>query len=281
MPEKPEVSKTKICVTDLDGTLLHSAGSISDANLAALEELKKRGIYRVLATGRSLYSLNSALPPDAPFDYAIFATGAGILNWHTKELIFSHDLDGEEVRKVCATLEEFEVDYMLHHKVPDTHLMHYRVKTGMADFMRRVDLYKDYAQELDLAGIDDFMAATQFLAMVAEDREDLYHAIYKRLYPMSAVRTTSPIDYCTMWIEIFASGVNKGGAVRYMMHKLGAKADEIMVIGNDYNDLEMLKVSPNAYVTGNAPQDLQSKYQTVATCDTDGFAEAVWHWLGE
>lgn len=279
MPERPELTKPKICVTDLDGTLMHSAGIISEPNQAALEELRQRGIYRILATGRSLYSLKNVLPHDAPFDYAIFATGAGILDWHTKELIFSHDLDAEEVRKVCDTLEEFEIDYMLDNQVQDIHHMHYRVKAGMTDFWRRVDHYKEVAEELDPSNIDDIMVATQFLAMVAQDREDLYHEIYKRLYPLSAVRTTSPIDYCTMWIEIFAPGVNKGGAVRFMMRKLGVFADDIMVIGNDYNDLDMLSLSPNAYVTANAPQDLRRKYQTVASCDTNGFAEAVGKWL--
>ncbi|MFA7026054.1 MAG: HAD family hydrolase [Candidatus Cloacimonadaceae bacterium] len=279
MPGRPELKRTRICVTDLDGTLMHSAGIISEPNHEALDELHQRGIYRVLATGRSLYSLKNVVPHDAPFDYAIFATGAGILNWHTKELIYSHDLDAEEVKQVCDTLEEFEIDYMLHGKVPDTHLMHYRVKTGMKDFWRRVDHYKDFAEELDLAKLDQIMEATQFLAMVAQDREELYHELHKRIYPLSTVRTTSPIDYCTMWIEIFAPGVNKGGAVRFMMNKLGASADDIMVIGNDYNDLEMLKLSPNAFVTGNAPLELRRKYQTVASCDTNGFAEAVWKWL--
>ena len=278
MPEKLELKK-KICVTDLDGTLIHSAGIITDPNHEALEELRKRGIYRILATGRSLYSLNNVVPHDAPFDYAIFATGAGILDWHSKELIYSHDLDADEVKKVCNTLEEFEIDYMLHNKVPDTHLMHYRAKAGIADFWRRVEHYKNYAEELDLSKLEQIMEATQFLAMVAQDGEDIYKEIYKRLYPLSAVRTTSPIDFCTMWIEIFAPGVNKGGAVRFMMRKLGVSAEDIMVIGNDYNDLDMLKISPNAYVTGNAPQELRRKYQTVATCDTNGFAEAVWKWL--
>jgi Cof subfamily protein (haloacid dehalogenase superfamily) len=258
---------------------MHSAGIISEPNHEALDELHRRGIYRILATGRSLYSLKNVVPHDAPFDYAIFATGAGILDWHSKELIYSHDLDADEVRKVCDTLEEFEVDYMLHNKVPDTHLMHYRAKAGLADFWRRIEHYKSYAEELDLSKMEEIMEATQFLAMVAQDREDIYKEIYKRLYPLSAVRTTSPIDYCTMWIEIFAPGVNKGGAVRFMMRKLGASADDIMVIGNDYNDLDMLKISPNAYVTGNAPQELRRKYETVATCDTNGFAEAVWKWL--
>ena len=120
---------------------------------------------------------------------------------------------------------------MLHNKVPDTHLMHYRAKAGLADFWRRIEHYKSYAEELDLSKMEEIMEATQFLAMVAQGREDLYKEIYKRLYPLSAVRTTSPIDYRTMWIEIFAPGVNKGGAVRFMMRKLGASADDIMEIG--------------------------------------------------
>jgi Cof subfamily protein (haloacid dehalogenase superfamily) len=279
MPGMKALSTRKICVTDLDGTLMHSAGIISSANLQALIELGQRGITRVLATGRSLYSLKNVIPHDSPFDYVIFATGAGILNWHTKELIFSHDLDAEEVKQVCDTLEEFEIDYMLHHKIPDTHLMHYRRKSGLPDFQTRIKQYENYAEELDINRIEEIIEATQFLAMVAQDREDLYHELHRRLHPLSAVRTTSPVDFCTMWIEIFAPGVNKGGAVRFIMHKLNVKPDEIMVIGNDYNDLDMLKLSPHAYVTANALQELRKRYHTVASCDTDGFAAAVRMWL--
>jgi hypothetical protein len=279
MPANQPLSPKKLCITDLDGTLLHSAGIISDTNKQALIDLGELGILRVLATGRSLYSLKNVIPHDVPFDYVIFATGAGILNWQTQELIFSHDLDAEAVKEVCDTLEEFEIDYMLQHKIPDTHLIHYRIKSGIPDFKERIKRYEDFAEELDLNHLDEIMEATEFLAMVAQDQEEIYHELHRRLHPYSAVRTTSPVDLCTIWIEIFAPGINKGGALHYIMRKFQARPQEIMVIGNDYNDLEMLKISPHAFVTANAPQELKDKYHTVASCDTNGFAEAVRIWL--
>ena len=78
--------KIKIVVTDLDGTLLPSQGCISKKNYNTLVSLRDKEIIRVIATGRTLYSAMAVLPEDFPIDYLIFSSGAGIIQWNTKEL---------------------------------------------------------------------------------------------------------------------------------------------------------------------------------------------------
>ena len=73
----------KMVVTDLDGTLLNPQHQISDKDLQSLKLLGDKNIYRVIATGRSPYSLNKVLPADFPIDYLIFSSGSGIINWNT------------------------------------------------------------------------------------------------------------------------------------------------------------------------------------------------------
>ena len=88
-----------ICVTDLDGTLLHSERRISEANFAMLHTLGIRNITGIIATGRSLYSLERVLPPDLPLDYVIFSTGAGIMDWQSHRIIHSPNLDTHQIRR--------------------------------------------------------------------------------------------------------------------------------------------------------------------------------------
>jgi hydroxymethylpyrimidine pyrophosphatase-like HAD family hydrolase len=113
----------RVCVTDLDGTLLHSQRRISERNLETLHTLGEMGITRVLATGRSLWSLRQVIADDTPFDYAIISTGAGIMDWREQKLIHCANIRPPEICNVFSVLEELDLDYMLHRGVPDTHLM--------------------------------------------------------------------------------------------------------------------------------------------------------------
>ncbi len=268
-----------VCISDLDGTLLGSDRKVSSPNLTMLDRLGNIGITRVLATGRSLWSLRRVLKEDAPLDYVIFATGAGIMDWKTQELIYSCDLDKSQIRFAFEILEGMNIDYMLHKAVPDTHYMHYRSKHGSPDFWERISYYRDFAEELDPASIMEIDGATQFMAIVSGSEEHIYSALAQKLQPLNTIRTTSPIDFSSLWIEIFAPEVTKGKSIQHLMKRLGTDISEAMVIGNDFNDVDMLKICPNAYVTMNAPQELKDKYYSVSHHDEDGFCEAVTHWL--
>ena len=71
----------KMVVTDLDGTLLNAQGVISEPELLTLKKLGNEGYCRVIATGRSLYSIRKTLAFDQlPVDYLIFSSGSGIID---------------------------------------------------------------------------------------------------------------------------------------------------------------------------------------------------------
>ncbi len=269
----------RMCITDLDGTLLGSDRKISELNLETLRELGNQNILRVLATGRSLWSLRRVLKNDVPFDYVIFATGAGIMDWQTQELIYSANLNSAEILKIYTVLEAHNIDYMIHHPVPDTHYMHYCAKQGLADFWERIAYYKAFSQELEHHRIGEIGSATQAMAIIEGSKEHIYHELVSALKPLTTIRTTSPIDFSSLWIEIFASRVSKGQSISYLATSLGVSIDDCMVIGNDYNDEDMLSLCPSSYVTDNAPPDLKAKHRVVTHHDDNGFAEAVTHWL--
>lgn len=269
----------KICVSDLDGTLLDSQSRISPANRQTLTELGKEGILRVLATGRSLWSMQRVIKDDDPFDYAIFSTGAGIMDWRTKELIYHKNLVQDEIHSVYQELEALSLDYMIHAKVPDSHHLHYRAKRELPDFWQRLSFYNGFAQELKPATLSTLQEATQFLAIAEAGSEALYYDLQQKLDPLTVIRCTSPLDFATLWIEVYAEGVNKGSALNWLLERYQLSPADAMVIGNDYNDTDMLELVPHSYVTANAAPELLAKYHPVAHHDSGGFSEAVRHWL--
>jgi hydroxymethylpyrimidine pyrophosphatase-like HAD family hydrolase len=229
--------KNQVCVTDLDGTLLHSQHRISDKNLKTLHELGEMGITRVLATGRSLWSLRQVITDDMPFDYVIISTGAGILDWREQKLIHCANIHQPEIMKVFSVLEELDLDYMLHRGVPDTHLMDYREKQGCSDFWKRIEYHRDFARELDPGKIDQYEEITLFLTIADHMRDDVYPRMKECLAPLTVINTTSALDLKSHWIEVLGQDVNKGSALNLLLKLLGIPTRSVYGNRNDLNDL--------------------------------------------
>ena len=89
-------------VTDLDGTLLNDKREVSSEDYSTLLMLGEKNVPRVIATGRSLYSVSRVLPDDFPVDYLVFSSGAGCLEWKSRDLVFRHSLCREDVVKIFS-----------------------------------------------------------------------------------------------------------------------------------------------------------------------------------
>ncbi len=268
-----------LCVTDLDGTLLDLDHNISKANLQALLTLGEQNVCRVAATGRSLYSLRKVIDAKTPFDYVIFTTGAGIMNWQTQQIIMSELISPPLVLSTFKKLLKLNEDFMFHAPIPENHRFIAVQAKGLPDFNRRMGVYREYGFIWDGKSELPWQEGTQFLVIADEKDEYLYPRLINLLDPLKVVRTTSPFDHHSLWLEVFSPEVSKGSAVQYLLDLLGLEWSKLMVVGNDYNDREMLDLTRHAYVTANAPSAIKSRHKVVADHNSDGFAEAVELWL--
>lgn len=95
----------KAVILDLDGTLLHTDGSISEYTLEMLQECKRRGILVVVATARFWFKAEKYLDIISP-DYAILADGTQI--YHNDEMIHGYAMDEVQSSEI--------IDELLHAK---------------------------------------------------------------------------------------------------------------------------------------------------------------------
>ena len=256
--------KTAMVVSDLDGTLYQSGDSFSSQDLQTLESLKKEGITRVIATGRSLYSLKKVVSPDFPIDYLIFSSGAGIMDWRTKELLKVESLKGTEVQKAAVMLKSRDLDFMIHRPIPENHFFtYYSSSRNNPDFESRCLLYREFATPGSRPA-GQLHPACQLLAIENENhRESLYEEIKNKLKYLKVIRTTSPLNGRSTWIEIFPETVSKGLASSWLATRLGLKADQVMAIGNDYNDLDLLHWAGESYVVESSPAELKENFLVI------------------
>jgi len=142
----------KILFCDLDGTLIAGGQALSADNLDMLWDLRAGGVIVALASGRSLYSLNKVVNREMPFDYAIFSTGVGIMDWHKQEILLRRELSESQVHQALDILQKEQIDTMIQAALPDNHHFQYRQFTteeeSGTDFCRRIRLYQDFCRPL-------------------------------------------------------------------------------------------------------------------------------------
>jgi hydroxymethylpyrimidine pyrophosphatase-like HAD family hydrolase len=267
-------------VTDLDGTLLQNNRKISPRDYDTLLLLGRKSILRVIATGRSLYSSRGVLPDDLPIDCLLFSSGAGIVDWTAKKILMKYSLTPAEVRAVVEFLMKLGADFMVHEPIPDNHFfVYYRTGRFNPDFSRRCELYKEFASELDFTGFT-YRSACQVLAIEPSGTGSVrIPRIARALHWLKVIRTTSPLDKRSIWVEIFPAGVSKAHAAGWICDRNALDRKKVLGIGNDYNDVDLLAWVGTGMLVGNAPADLKKQFRAVSSNDENGFSEAVHIWL--
>ena len=256
----------KLLCCDLDGTLLPHGKKLSDSNIKMLHYLRQRGVVFSLATGRSLHSLHTVFPLDMPIDYAIIATGSGILRWGDQALIRREVLSEEQVRYAMGRLAAAHMDFTIQKPLPENHYLAYysAVKKNTAaqnDYRKRLQRLQEFAQPLEL---ENWHGDAGQLLCVMEPDEEQFNYWKKELSDFSVIRATSPNDDKTIWMEIFPSGVNKASACDWLAKHAGCC--ETYAIGNDHNDYDMLLWADHSIMMpGVIPQNMNKKIRVLET----------------
>lgn len=262
-------------VVDLDGTLLSSDRRVSDNNLRALERVQQRGGRVVAATGRSLASVRTVLGPNAPMDAVAFSTGAGVVDWSTGEMLSLKRIEETAVRDVVSALVDRDHGFMLHAPDPEEPAFFARRSSSRRtdDFDRRLHLYGALARPW--AEDQPYSASVELLLI-----EDAAHfdviAWAREAFPrLSVIHATSPIDHCSLWIQLLAEGACKAAACEFLASQWGIDRSSVVGVGNDYNDVNFLEWVGHGFIVDNAPSELRTRFTRVASNDDDGVADAL------
>jgi len=268
-------------VTDFDGTLLGSDGTFARCDLEALEALARCGVKTAIATGRSLYSFINSPGADLPVDYVIFSTGAGVVTQPGHKLMYQVNIASEMVARTLDFLNRTALDFMLHQPVPENHRYVYRrANPDNSDFESRIARYSKFGHALDSIPLSGFGEASQFLVVAPRHQSlEALDEVRSGLPGLSIIRSTSPLDHQSTWIEFFHPDVSKGKTAAWLASELGINPADTMAVGNDYNDLDLLEWAADSFVVANAPDDLKCRFRQVSSNNDGGVAEAVSRWL--
>jgi len=268
-----EAAAIKLLVLDIDGTIAGKSNAVSQTVKHAIQAAQAKGVQVALATGRMYRSalrfhqdIGSPLPLLAYQGAWIQdpATQQMYRHWAVAKQTAMQLLDYFEQPKLRSLLSvHFYINDQLYVRELTPETQTYAERSGV-EAIAVGDLRQVLTSEPTkvLALSDDTVIINRLLSNLRQ-----------QYTPAELYLTTSVATF----FEATNPLVNKGNGVRYLAEELlGIGAANVMTIGDNFNDLEMLEYAGIGVAMGNAPADVKAVAQWVApTVEEDGAAAAI------
>lgn len=268
----------RLITSDLDETLLRKDGSISEANVSAIKEAAAAGVKFVPNTGRSFLTIQPLLQTlglfQQPDEYVISYNGGVVVENQNNRVIVSNAMPHDEAEKVFEIMREFD-DIDIHIYTLD-HLYIYHLRADDQAYLKTRGVAYDEFDAPTLAAFKD----DQIMKIIGMHPQ---RHVQDRLYQAVMTRFNDQIN-CTyssgQYMEVNHLGVDKGKAVLDLGQQLGISADEIIAIGDNDNDLSMLRVAGMPVAVANGIDSVKQVAKYVTDHDYErGVADAIKHFI--
>lgn len=290
----------RLIAIDMDGTLLHSEGYVSRRNLAAIADAESRGIEVAIATGRRhSYAMRVLRGLGFGADRALISSNGTVIRTLGSDLLHRTHMPVETARWLCGRLEEFRGTLVLtFDKVradgDDVRgaLVCERLDELNASIGRWMDINAPYiasVSPVELALESEAPIQMMLCGPIDRMREAENHLLRDARVTNTEMcsatvevmlhRTEYPRrDLCIL--DILPAGCSKAAALRHLAALRGIDASEIFAIGDNWNDLPMLRIAGSAALMANAPDALralalQRGWTIAPSNDEDGVAAVI------
>ncbi len=249
---------TKMILTDLDGTLLCSDGSISERTKTVLKSCQNCGIYVVIATARFWIGAERYIEEIQP-DYEI-TTGGTLIHRHGEE-IYSRSFDAEAVNRIIGDIlaqnSRAEITVAAGKRV-----LWNSLNISQSEKLHKA-VYYDYQKPLS--------CEANKIGAELQDYETALEIANKNHCCLQSYRGES-------WYSFLPQKSDKVQAIRELAKILNISMNEIVAFGDDKNDIEMLKMCGTGVAVENAVAEVKDIADSIALSnDENGVAE----WLAE
>lgn len=254
----------RLVATDLDGTLVHSDGSVTPRTCAALVAAEEAGIEVVFVTGRPLRWAEEVFEHVGGHGLAIVSNGA--LVWDVARA------DVHLIRPI-EPATGIEIARRIRAAVPDAH---FAVETLAGIALEPGFLERHAVPDGSARGPIEQIFADPAVKLLARHEELGWEEFWARA--ADAVDDLAEITWSSSstLLEISAAGVTKASTLALLCAQRGIEAAEVLALGDMPNDLPMLAWAGTSYAMANAHPSVRAAAAHVAPAnDDDGVAQVL------
>jgi Cof subfamily protein (haloacid dehalogenase superfamily) len=268
----------RLIAIDLDGTLLGSDVQISQANLQALRRAHEAGIEIVLGTGRR-HRFALPIAESLGFDLWMISSNGAVTRSTRGELFHQDLLPKETAIKLCRHMEQYRNNTVLTFDREGMGAIvcedRERLYGVIQRWMEKNAPYIEYVSPIVEALTEDPIQAMFCgpIELMQAARRDLESCDFTADFTL--LRTQYDLRNLCI-VDILNAGCSKGHALERWANYRGIHRSEVMAIGDNYNDIEMLTFSGHPVIMGNASDDLKQNGWTITGHnDESGVAAAI------
>jgi len=265
-----------LIAADIDGTLLNPEFRISDLDLGALRRAHDAGIEVVLVTGRR-HTFALPIAQMLGFDIWVISSNGAITRSLAGETFHRDMLPLDTCRKLVLGMREFRGNTVL---TFDTEAKGAIVIERMDELSASIQRWL----EKNLNFID-FVIPIEG-ALVTDPVQAMFCGPIPRMHKVlteidglsldvTVLRTEYPVRDLSI-VDVLNGGCSKGHALERWASHRGIPRKEVMAIGDNFNDVEMLAFAGRPFIMGNACEELKARgWPVTLTSDECGVAAAI------
>jgi Cof subfamily protein (haloacid dehalogenase superfamily) len=274
----PKPYPVRLIATDIDGTLLNPQFQISENDLSALRRAHTAGIEVVLVTGRR-HTFALPIAQQLGFDLWLISSNGAVTRSLSGET-FHRDLMPREIcRELCGAMQEFRGNTVLTFDketkgaIVLEHLDD--LNASIRRWLEKNMAYIEFVVPIENALMTD-PVQTMFCGSMARMSEALRMLEASGMDGRITVLRTEYPERDLSMIDVLNAGCSKGHALeRWAAHR-GFRREQVMAIGDNHNDVEMLEFAGHPVIMGNACEELRGRGWSVTLGnDRCGVAAAV------
>jgi Cof subfamily protein (haloacid dehalogenase superfamily) len=268
----------RLLATDIDGTLLNPQFQISDGDLAALRRAHAAGIEIVLVTGRR-HSFALPIAKQLGFDLWLISSNGAVTRSLAGETFHRDMMPAATCRQLCESMQQFRGNTVLtfDKETRGAIVLEHMDELG-ASIRRWLEKNMEFIEFV--VPIEKALVTDPVQAMFCGTMERMSEAL-RALDDsgmdgkVTILRTEYPERDLSM-IDVLNAGCSKGHALeRWTTHR-GYRREEVMAVGDNHNDVEMLEFAGHPIIMGNACAELRARGWKITRGNHDcGVAAAV------
>lgn len=256
----------KLMLSDLDETLLVNH-HVPDFNVEAIKKGREKGLKFVPATGRAYNMIPEILKEIDAYnkegEYSICFNGALIVENKDNKILNFKGISFEQTKEIFELAKRFDVCVLIF-----TIDMCYIFNADEDEVARKT------AQKAPFTIVDEFnmdFIKGQKIAKILYEKRDMK---YLKAIEQELLEEIERIQVCasyssSRYLEFNAIGIDKGFALRWLAKYLGIDHSQTIAIGDNYNDVEMIKEAALGVCVTCGEEDIKALSQYVTENDYD------------
>jgi len=267
----------RLLAVDIDGTLLNPEFQISAADLGAVRRAHKQGVEVVVVTGRR-HTFALPIVQQLGFDLWVISSNGAITRSLSGETFHRDLLPAVTCRQLCQAMREFRGNTVLTFDTESKGaivLEHMQeLNASIQRWLEKNLQYIDFVIPVEKSLTTDPVQA-MFCGPIPRMHDALKTLAASGLENKTTVlRTEYPVRDLSI-VDVLNAGCSKGHALERWARHRGIAREQVMAIGDNYNDIEMLAFAGHPFIMGNASEELRRDGWSVTLSNAEGGVAAA------